>query len=34
VPMATMSGRHVVEIICAAQGRQFRASLAEHPVAR
>jgi phytoene desaturase len=34
VPMATMSGRHVVEIICAAQGRQFRASLAEHRVAR
>jgi len=33
VPMATMSGRHVVEIICAAQGRQFRASLAEHRVA-
>jgi phytoene dehydrogenase-like protein len=33
VSMATMSGRHVVEIICAAQGRQFRASLAEHRVA-
>jgi len=33
VPVATMSGRHVVEIICAAQGRPFRASLAEPRVA-
>ena len=33
VPTATMSGRHVVEIICAAQGRQFRASVAEERVA-
>jgi phytoene dehydrogenase-like protein len=28
VPMATMSGRHAVEIICAALNRQFRAPLA------
>ena len=33
VPAATMSGRHVVEIICSAQGRQFRGSLAEQRVA-
>jgi phytoene dehydrogenase-like protein len=33
VPMATMSGRHAVEIICAAQGRPFSASLGEHHVA-
>ena len=33
VPMATMSGRHVVEIISAAWRRQFRPSLAEHHVA-
>jgi phytoene dehydrogenase-like protein len=33
VPMATMSGRHAVEIICAAQGRPFSASLGEHQVA-
>jgi hypothetical protein len=28
-----MSGRHAVEIICAAQGRPFSASLGEHQVA-
>ncbi len=33
VPMATMSGRHVVEIISAAQGRQFRSRLVEQHAA-
>lgn len=33
VPMATMSGRHVVEIISAALSRQFSASRAAHGVA-
>src|SRR6187399_2590948 len=34
VPAATMSGRHVVEIMCAAQSRQFRGSLVEQRASR
>ena len=34
VPMATRSGRHAVEIICAALNRPFKPLLAPHPMVR